>query len=218
MQVDRTRFLMLTSALAAACARSPGVASGGKPPPGEVASGGASGQPGVVDVPEAAGETEEEQAPASRGGCDDMSGRPPSCNDMRLPGPTCEQGMNVPPNVCNAIAKVAKPRIAAEVMGCLVDRSKEGGKCGPSDWTGDCAIRALDKVCSVDRAHEKECKEIETRCGQYKYRSGPPLTAEQCVRFVSAVLPAEQRSALTCVSEGCGVDYCFVSLAWNKAR
>lgn len=217
MYVDRTRFLMLTSALAAACARSPGVATGGKPPPTE-ASGGASGEPGVVEVPEAPTEAEEEEAaaPTNPGGCDDMAGRPPSCNDMRLPGPTCEQGMNVPPNVCNALPKVAKPRVATELMTCLVERSKGSGRCGPSDWVGDCPARALDKVCSVDRSHEQECKSIESRCSRFRHAGSTGVTAEQCVRFVSAVLPSEQRSALTCVSEGCGVDYCFVSLAWNK--
>jgi hypothetical protein len=212
MHVDRTRFLMLTSALAAACARSPGVASGGRPPPTES---GESAQPGEVEVPEAAEEVEPEESPAPASGCDDMVGTPARCADMRLPGPTCEQGMNVPPNVCDAIKRVAKPRIAEALTSCLVSRSKEGGACGPDDWVGDCAERALDKVCSLDRSHERECREIESRCSRYRHGS-KAVTTDACVRLVSGVLPSEQRAALTCVSEGCGVDYCFVSLAYGK--
>ncbi len=213
MQVDRAHFLVLTSALAAACARSPGIASGGKPPASELATGGASGQPGVVEVSEpSGGEVDEEPAPT---GCEDMAGNPPSCSGMRLPGPTCEQGMNVPPNVCEALRRVAKPRIAEVLMGCLVEHSKEGGSCGPTDWVGDCPTRALEKLCAVDRSHERQCQEIEQRCSRYRY-GGPGVTAEKCVRFVSAVLPSEQAAALSCVSEGCGVEYCFVSLAYGK--
>jgi hypothetical protein len=100
-------------------------------------------------------------------------------------------------------------------MSCLVNRSKEGGRCGPDDWVGDCAQRALDKVCSVDRTNERECREIETRCARFR-RGSAAVTTDNCMRLVSAVLPSEQRAALTCVSEGCGVDYCFVSLAYGK--
>jgi hypothetical protein len=215
MHVDRTRFLMITSALAAACARSPGVASGGTPPPAEL--GQASGSAGVVEVPEPAStEVEDEQVPVASSGCDDMHGRPPSCRDMRLPGPTCEQGMNVPPNVCEAIARVAKPRVAEALMSCLVEHSKQGGRCGPDDWTGDCATRALESLCNVDHGFDRQCSEIESRCSRYRYRGAIPFRSEQCVRLLSAVLPSEQAAALSCVSEGCGIEHCFVSLAYGK--
>lgn len=206
---------MLTSALAAAaCARSPGVASGGQPARPEPSAG--PSEPGVVDVPEAAEEVDEpEETSAPAGGCNDMAGTPARCADMRLPGPTCEQGLNVPPNVCDAIPRVAKPRIAAELTSCLVARSNEGGRCGPDDWVGDCPARALDKLCTVDKSFERECREIETRCSRVS-RGPDRLTTDRCVRLVSAVLPSEQRAAITCVSEGCGVDYCFVSLAYGK--
>jgi hypothetical protein len=215
LHVDRTRFLMITSALAAACARSPGVASGGKPPPSELAGAGVAGGSGVVDLPEPeSADVDDEEVPIASG-CDDMAGSPPSCNQMRLPGPTCEQGMNVPVNVCDAIRKIAKPRIAEALVSCLVEHSLGGGRCGPEDWVGDCPARALEKLCSVDRAYERQCSEIESRCSRYRY-GGKGFNADQCVRFMSSVLPSERAEALTCVSEGCGIEHCFVSLAYGK--
>lgn len=211
MVIDRTRFLMLTSAIAAACTRGP-VASGGRPAGSDLAQADA-GEPVTVETPEPEGEIEEEPEPVATGGDCDFAGRMPTCDAMRLPGPTCEQGLNVPPKVCNALPKVLKPRLAADLMTCLVDRSQQGGSCGPDDWVGDCAERTLQRVCSLERAFEKECAELETRCS--RFRTGT-VTKDRCVRLVSAVLPSEQKSALTCVTEGCGVDYCLTSLAWGK--
>lgn len=215
MHVDRTRFLLLTSALAAACG--PKIAPGGRPPAPEVA-GGSGGSKNVVDVPDPPEDPKEApDEPVPTSGCDDMAGNPPSCSGMRVPGPACEQGMNVPENVCDAIAEVVKPRVAEALMTCLVERSRSGGTCGPSDSIGDCATRALDKVCQVDSSYEQDCKDAAARCA--RYRAGrDPLSTEQCMRMVSATLPSERQRALSCISEGCGVDWCFVSLAWNKVR
>jgi hypothetical protein len=216
MKLDRARFLMLTSALAAACSRPSGVAAGGRPARAEVGTDADAGTP-VVDVPEPAPveAAREPEGELGSGSCNDMAGRVPSCSGMRLPGPTCEQGMNVPPEVCGALGRVFKPRVAAELVSCLVDRSQQGGRCGPDDWLGDCPVQALERLCNREPDVEGPCRQAVDRCSRARY-GGKRLTDEQCVRFVSAIVPSARPEALTCVAEGCAVDHCFLAIAWGK--
>jgi hypothetical protein len=207
--VDRARFLLLTSAIAAACSRAqapsraPGTArpDEGTTGPGEDALG------QLLPPPD---ETAPDVEPAAPSAGEASA----TCADLRVPGPSCEQGMDVGVAACAALAEVALPGIAEPLMECLVARSQSGGPCGPSDWYGDCGKRALERVSALEEGRRRDCQTVAQQCRQLRQLG---LAAEDCLRMVSAVHADLRDDAITCMTEGCGADHCFLELAWQKA-
>jgi hypothetical protein len=225
MQIDRSRFLMLTASLAA------GGCSGSQPqalevpeqtvvviapppvepmePVGKDAV--VAAEPVEPPMPPLIGPVEEDPLDAEElalvaaaGSCGNDRGRVSSCRTLRPPGPMCES-FDDTLDLCDGFATGMQPRAAEKAVACLLARSGQRSIC-QFDVGQKCAVEALKSVC-LEPYSDQPCRTVMVSC------RGTKLTQQQCQRALSAVKGRNRLQLLTCISEGCSVDYCFYNLS-----
>ncbi|UQA59438.1 hypothetical protein [Polyangium aurulentum] len=223
MQIDRSRFLLLTATMAGgACGpATPAPAAGGPvvaapvvalPAQPEDASGGRAGasppaRAGLASGEDEAGEDPEEvgdpldENPDDLGAlaCDDAGVRPLSCAPLRAPGPQCESFADTK-DMCNKLSHGLRPRVAEAAVDCILAKSGKQAICS-FEVANQCATAAARKAC-IEPKTQAACAPLVRACnGQ--------LAMKDCQSMLSAVTEKNRRRMLTCMTEGCSADYCM---------
>jgi len=219
MQIDRTRFLLLTATMASgACGSSSPSSSSSAPvvaaPPMLLSSAedgatsgdraGKAGKPGgtnqgedpvlaSLEPREGGGEVDD---PSS---CDDGGSPPKGCGTLRAPGPHCESFADTQ-EMCSSLAHGLLPRVATRAVDCILAKSGTQAICN-FDLANRCAMAAVLGAC-VDPSTQSMCAPAVRDC------SGR-LSMKECQSLLSAVQKRNRRAMIACVSEGCSIDYCM---------
>lgn len=216
MQLDRSRFLLLTSTMAAAaCASEP-------PPPQApvvVAAPPSTAQGiGMADLPSVYRQHPTDDPMAEPAGPDgapegevellsgESAGEPSAlaarCQTLRPPpGPHCED-FEWTRSLCETFDQTMQPRVAEAAVDCIMTHDRRQTLCTPTARE-QCFLKAIAKAPAV-QADQGECSTIAARCG--RGRGGPSLKG--CRRAVAAMKPAYREAMLTCISEGCAFAEC----------
>lgn len=230
MQIDRSRFLMLTASIAA------GGCSGSQqpapvevpeqqvvviapvlPPPTPAPQAVASAEPEAVEaeaVPaEPPGPSDEDafdaadrelaQAPAT---CGNTKGTVGACTGLRAPGPSCESFFDTREQ-CNGFVRGMQPRAASKAVACLLARSGKREIC-QFDAAQKCAVEAIKSVC-IEPYSDQPCRTMMSFCRGGRFGN---ITQQQCQRALSAVKGQYRPQLLSCMTESCSADYRFYSL------
>ncbi|MBI5531751.1 MAG: hypothetical protein HY898_03475 [Deltaproteobacteria bacterium] len=231
MQIDRSRFLMLTASIAAGgCSSNPApvvvpeqtvvvIAPQPTAPPAPTASAVVAADP-APDIQSGRVETiarvtDEEPDEGLQGGqglaaapatCGNTTGRVGSCAGLRAPGPSCESFQDTQ-QTCTEFASGMQPRAAEKAIACLNARSGRAAIC-QFNVTQVCAAEALKSVC-IEPFTDAPCRAAMSNCSGMR---GSKLTMQQCQRALSSVKPRNRAAVLSCISEGCAADYCFYNL------
>lgn len=221
MQIDRSRFLLLTASIAGGACSSGSSSSGGtvvvaspivalpgpdgsatassRPAPGK------SGQTTVVagDDEKLAAVDRSPGAAADDGSmCEEGGVAPTGCGTLRAPGPQCESFSDTK-RTCGKLARGLRPRVAEKAVDCLLAKS---GKQAICDFTiaSQCGIAAIQKGC-VEPSTQAACTPIVRACGG-------SLQMRDCQALLSSVTAKNRRSMISCMTEGCALDYCIYDI------
>lgn len=222
MQVDRSRFLLLTASLAASACNTRGPAatpdtgsvepagdegreSDGRSEPSDEKADSDSGQaassgvwleiePGTEDPKEPVWGTAE---------CDNTIGTPKSCTGLAAPGPACES-FSETQRFCDAFPRFLQPRAAEAAVDCMLGMSGTEAICDWSAWQ-TCALAGLQATC-VDPASRSQCMSMSSACGG-------GLDVLQCQQAFSAVPTRERNRVASCIQEFCEVSFCVIDMA-----
>ncbi|MRG95051.1 hypothetical protein [Polyangium spumosum] len=212
MQIDRSRFLLLTATLSSGACGGAAQPAGGDP---VVAA-------PVVTLPEegqaASGEShasadEPSAVIASLDGttptgfedlvtCDDDGVAPTGCNTLRAPGPQCESFTDTR-DMCSTLAHGLRPRVAEKMVDCLLAKSGKQSICS-FQAANQCAMSAVRAAC-IEPSTQSACAQVVKACGGR-------LAMKDCQALVSSVNGKNRRNMIACVTEGCSVDYCMYSV------
>jgi hypothetical protein len=223
MQIDRSRFLLLTATIAGG-----GCGSGQASPQGApvvaapvvalpAESTAEKNEPRAASPakPDVIAESEGDPIAALGGGAkaggegdDDVSmceegGAPPKgCGTLRAPGPQCESFLDTK-GMCSKLARGLKPRVAEKAVDCLLAKS---GKQSICDFRvgSECAMSAVRKAC-IEPSTQSTCAPVVRAC------SGN-LSMKDCQSLLSAVESKHRRSMVSCMTEGCSIDYCMYDI------
>lgn len=225
MQIDRTRFLMLTTSIAAgACAGAPTaspevpeqtvIVIAPPPPAGPVASAAPVIEEDPVppqaecdNYPSREDYVEPEDPavaliPTTPSTCGNSRGNPALCSGLRAPpGPHCESFSDTLSD-CNSMRTGLQPRVAEKAVQCLLLKSGKRDIC-QFDVANKCGLAATKDAC-IDSFSDQPCRQAVAACGR---RSS--LTLQRCQQVLSAVAPRSRRAVMSCITEGCSVDYCL---------
>jgi hypothetical protein len=205
MQIDRSRFLLLTASLAAAACDQPRATGSPDTGSADPAVSGASSDPADGDS-KAGGEsvwleiepgTEDKPQTLGNADCDNSVGRPPPCS-ISPPGSHCES-FDHTLRTCQSFSEFMQPRAAEAATNCLLAASGTWEVC---EWTilQTCAAAALQATC-VEPATRPECDSISSQCGG-------SLDVFTCQQALSAIKPHRIQSVASCVREFCDVSWC----------
>lgn len=237
MHVDRTKFLVLTAAIASACGTSP------KPEPTVVK---ASAGPDYDTTSSGAGSAEPEPenhfvkeaappepppvqpgpvAPCSEGPCSPIdegymyptTPRPQApidpklakqCASLRRPGPVCESFDSVIES-CNHYPEVMVTKAAQAAVKCL---SKKSGTSKICDF-GVEAVCALEgaKAAPAASTAAQACGDILKNCSASGYR-GKDLTKANCQAAIAGFKSDYRNALISCIQEFCEVSSCFYQM------
>jgi hypothetical protein len=206
MQVDRSRFLLLTASLAAAACNQPSAAlspdTGGVDP--------ARSQDASPDAPSSTGDpavwleiepgSEDRQARADA--CDNTVGTPAPCA-LRPPAGHCES-FDMTERLCANLSTILQPRAAEAAVACMASVSGTARVCEWDLW-GECVAAGTQASC-VEGSTEAECDAISSQCGG-------SLDTFSCQQTLSAVRPQHRSGIASCVREFCEVSYCVTDMA-----
>ena len=231
MHVDRTKFLVLTSALLASCkgetqthengpivipTQPPATASIARdpePPPQAVMDA------GPKEAPVAAEEDEEPYEPwpgtATVPLAKTVKGQ--SCEvaenakgtvacTLRPPGPTCES-FSETKGECARLRSWLVPRVAEKASKCLNAKSGKQDICSFNIGAA-CIIQAFDDVClDPSPKIDTSCKRVMSKCSavERQYRH---INFGACKAALSAVVPARHGKFITCAQESCDLVPC----------
>ncbi|MDI1478405.1 hypothetical protein [Polyangium sp. y55x31] len=220
MQIDRSRFLLLTATMAqGACggasqpaAGDPVVAapvvtlpeedrSGAKgstaaPPPGQPGA----EQPSEVFIAALDGETVPDLGLSA---CDDGGVAPRGCSTLRAPGPQCESFTDTR-DMCGKLAHGLQPSVAEKAVDCLLAKSGKQSLC-TFDAANQCGMSAVRKVSCIEPFTQSACAPVVKACGGR-------LTMKDCQALLSSVTSKNRQNMIACVTEGCSIDYCMYSV------
>lgn len=219
MQIDRSRFLLLTASIAGgACSSGSSSSSGGTVvvaapvvalpgPEGSTAgaprtaSSAKSGQTTVVAADEdKLASLERTPAGADDGAmCEEGGTAPTGCNTLRAPGPQCESFADTR-LMCGKLARGLRPRVAEKVVDCILAKSGKQSVCD-FNLANQCGISAVQKGC-VEQSAQTPCAPIVRKCGG-------TLQMRDCQALLSSVTNKNRRNMIACMTEGCSVDYCM---------
>jgi hypothetical protein len=229
MQIDRSRFLMLTASIAA------GGCSGSQPQPVEVpeqtvvviaplpmptgsvqapvATEEAIPAPEAPEAPTMVGPADEGyvdpvdlalvQAPST---CGNTNTKVASCTGLRPSGPTCESFLDTVEQ-CNGFVRGMQPRAAAKAVACLVARSGKRDIC-QFDVGPKCALEGVKAAC-IEPFSDQPCRTLMSYCSSNRFGK---MTLQQCQRALSAVKGPNRPHLMSCMTESCAADYCFYAL------
>ena len=195
MQIDRSRFLILTASIAAGCAAA-------QTGPDEVAvATPVEVEPSTGDEPIALGTRPGDDLVATGGGptlhelCDSL--QPP-------PGPHCESFIDTK-NDCTALIDGLEADAAERAVNCLASRSKTESICR-FDALQDCFIIGTSASMPEPRL-SKECSAVVKNCAGNRWARGD-LTMETCGSVMAAVKDHLEADMIGCMAEGCGLGSC----------
>lgn len=210
MDVDRSRFLLLTASLAAVACNQPSAviapdtggddSSATKPGDGEpTGAKPASGvwleiEPGAEDRP----------PQLADGDCDNTVGSPRTCGGLTAPPGHCES-FDSTVQLCDAFPRFMQPRAAVAAVDCMLERSGSSGVCDWMIWE-DCTRDGLEAACVDPRTFEP-CTNIANFCGG-------GIDIASCQSAMSAVQPQHQNHLSTCIHEFCEISFCVTDLQW----
>lgn len=221
MQIDRSKFLLLTASIAGAgCGSNSSSSSGGavvvaapvvtlpdSSPPGTnaAATGGAS------KSGQTSGNTSDEEALAaadrtpgaaaeSTSMCDEGGPAPTGCSKLRAPSSQCES-FSETKSMCSKLARGLKPKIAEKAVDCLVSKSSKQAIC-VFGVANDCGAAAIQKAACIDPSTQAECSTLVHNCGGR-------LNLRDCQSLMSAVVTGNRRNMIACMREGCSTEYCM---------
>ena len=207
MQIDRSRFLLLTASLAAAACNQPRPAdnpdTGSADPVSEPVGKADTTQANEGVWLEIEPGTEDKRQEFGNADCDNTMGRPPPCN-LSPPGPGCES-FDSTTAACNGYSAVMQPRAAEAAVNCMVAASGSWQIC---DW-------ALIQTCS-DAGVQATCVEPSTRpeCDSISSACGGSLDVFKCQQILSAVKPHKMQQVSSCIREFCDATFCVTDLGF----
>jgi hypothetical protein len=210
MQIDRTRFLLLTGALtAAALGASQGctqktnvVPDGGAAAPADTDAADAASDDVVTDDARTDGSSDGGaclgDTPAEARACTDLGG----LDDAGMPldassdgGETCIQSLSGQ-SACENQKLLMKGAVAREAIACLLTLPT----CeGVTPEATRCAMDALKKACP-DPAAKALCQQILAACGDAGADAG--VTEAECEAFANGLSREGRDRLLTCTTEG----------------
>lgn len=218
MQIDRSRFLLLTATMASGACGGASQPAAGDPviaapvvtlpeedkPSGEArAVAGSPGESGAGEPSDAVQKTlrgdDEGDDPSM---CDDGGAAPKGCSTLRAPGPQCESFTDTR-DMCGKLAHGLKPRVAEKAVDCLLAKSGKQSICS-FDAANQCAVSAVRKAC-IEPSTQSTCSPLVKACGGR-------LAMKDCQALLSSVNDKNRRNMIACVTEGCSVDYCMYSV------
>lgn len=220
MQIDRSKFLLLTASIAGGSCSSHSTSSEG---PVVVAA-------PVVALPESEGAAEPSAVAISKPGqsggnssdeetlaavekapvasaddgsmCDEGGAAPTGCGTLRAPGPQCESFSDTK-SICSKFARGFRPRVAEKAVECLLAKSGKQAICDFS-VASQCGVAAVQKGC-VDPSTQSTCQPIVRKCGN-------SLQMRDCQALLSSVSSKNRRNMISCITEGCALDYCMYDI------
>ncbi|MBI4953497.1 MAG: hypothetical protein HY908_15830 [Myxococcales bacterium] len=212
MQVDRSRFLALTAALATGCA--PGEPA--KQPTELDAS--AAGDPLVVHVappadtysPSLEPRSGEPQTPPETPAYapERTSALAATCRGLKPgPGPVCESFEDTKLE-CEGFEQALETRVAEKAVECLAQKSGKAQICDFSAAT-NCFASALRYGGSEPTAASR-CGPIVTQCAQWS--QPPQLSMSSCRSAIGAVKPERREALIACMAESCTLDGCYYAI------
>jgi hypothetical protein len=221
MQIERSRFLLLTATMAGgACSpATPAPAAGGPvvaapvvalpsgpadgpaeraaaPPTTNAGLTGKEGDASEEEVGDPPGEEPDEVGSLA---CDDGGAAPKSCASLRAPGPQCESFADTKA-MCGKLAHGMRPRVAEAAVDCILVKSGKQSICS-FEVGNQCAVAAARKAC-IEPNTQAACAPLVRACGG-------KLAMKDCQSMLSAVTEKNRRRMLTCMTEGCSADYCM---------
>jgi hypothetical protein len=223
MQIDKSKFLLLTASIAgSACGSNSSSASGGaivvaapivtlpgaestaiaSPPPTSTT------KPGQVATTSGDEETLAALDRTPSAGVDDGSMceeggvAPTGCGTLRAPGPQCESFSDTKA-MCGKLARGLRPRVAEKAVDCILAKSGKQAVCD-FNLGNQCALAAMQKGC-IEPSTQAACTQIVRSC------SGN-LPMRDCQMLLSSVTTKNRRNMMACMTEGCSADYCTYNI------
>ncbi len=195
MQIDRSRFLVLSASIAASACGAAKTDSENvevaTPVEVEPSRGGEPvlAEPTIAELPSADSGTSLQEM------CDSIE--PP-------PGPHCES-FSDSKSSCATFIQSMEPEAAERAVSCLVDRSKTAAICDYNSIP-DCFIVGISDY-AEDPRHAKQCANVASMCAGNRYARGD-LTAQSCGAAMGAVRDDLESRLISCMAEGCGIGTC----------
>ncbi|MDI1429848.1 hypothetical protein [Polyangium sorediatum] len=221
MQIDRSRFLLLTATMASGACGGAAQPGAGDPvvaapvvtlpeeeKPASAVPRGVAGSPGgtgadepsaIVATLDGTGVTGLEDLVT----CDDDGVAPKGCSTLRAPGPQCESFTDTR-DMCGKLAHGLKPSVAEKAVDCLLAKSGKQSICS-FDAANQCGMSAVRKASCVEPSTQSACSPAVKACGGR-------LAMKECQALLSAVTSKNRQNMIACVTEGCSIDYCMYSV------
>lgn len=237
--VDRSKFLLLTSAMFACGTKNDPAAVGGpvvipaQPP--QVASMSATTAQRAPDPPDAgqasqpvAVEEDDEEPYEPWPGtadppmaktvhaqkCDvaeNAKGKAVACTLRAPPGPSCESFGETRAE-CPRLSRWLVPKVAEKAAACLHAKSGKRDIC-LFNVGASCVIESLSSVClNPDPKIEQSCERVMRRCKTYDPKQRH-MNVEACKAALSAIVPASHGKFTSCAAESCDLVPCMYSAA-----
>lgn len=241
MKIDRSKFLLLTSAMFACGTKNDPQQVGGpiiipaQPPP--TASMTATASAKVIEPPDAgapssapiaAAEDDDEQPYEPWPGtadppmaktvhaqkCDvaeNAKGKTVGCTLKAPPGPSCESFSETRAD-CPKLSRWLVPKVAEKAAGCLNAKSGKKDIC-LFNVGPSCVIESLSSVClNTDPKIEQACDRVMKRCKSYDPKYRH-MNMDACKAALSAIVPAAHGKFTSCAAESCDLIPCMYSAA-----
>lgn len=217
MDIDRSRFMLLTASLAAACNQSQ-VAQPSTPSddpgssPALVAA-----EPSGRATDEGPDETRDGESPPSvwleippgsqdvsaPSSCDESPPQLMTCHNLEAPAGHCES-FDDTFRLCNSFPAFLQPRPANAAIECMLEQSGSQGICSWRVWN-DCTQVGLQAAC-IEADTRATCDTVSSSCGG-------SVETFTCQRALSAIRPRHRASAAACIQEFCETDFCITDLS-----
>jgi hypothetical protein len=197
MQIDRSRFLILSATIAAGCGPSRTDATEVKvATPVEM-------EPSAGDEP-----LQQEQVDDALVGQGDPGGGPSlqeMCEGLEPPpGPHCESFHDTKAN-CHALIDGLEAEAADKAVQCMASRSKTRAICR-YDALQDCFLMGVASAVSEPRL-DKQCASVVKMCASNRWARGD-LNQASCGSALAAVKDHLEGTMISCMSESCGIGSC----------
>jgi hypothetical protein len=102
--------------------------------------------------------------------------------------------------MCGKLSRGLRPRVAEAAVDCILAKSGKQSICN-FEVSNQCAMAAARKAC-IEPKTQAACAPLVRACnGQ--------LAMKDCQVMLSAVASKNRGRMLTCMTEGCSVDYCM---------
>lgn len=240
MKIDRSKFLLLTSAMFACGTKNdPSSPSGpiiipAQPPPTASMS-----PPATAKLADAVPDASAKEAPLAVDDDDEQpyepwpgtadppmakavkaqkcdvaenaKGKAIACTLKAPPGPSCESFSETRSD-CPKLSRWLVPKVAEKAAACLNAKSGKKDIC-LFNAGPSCVIESLSSAClNTDPKIAESCERVMKRCKTFdpKYRH---MNMEACKAALSAIVPASHGKFTSCAAESCDLIPCMYSAA-----